>query len=791
MDALRQLTSRKHDRPRNDMPSDASGSRGNRAAITKPIAAMSVEELLGIVHTCDSATLAQHWVPAMRVHLDNVVKLLNQAGGPQTESSIHQLNLTNALTNFQTQLHMIATNYQRIVEQAESLAERDSKATNERIKGLEKQVIDATQLLKAKDRIVAEYKARQTELQNTLHEVTRLLGTFIQTRIPDWMDNPNNEPRTLDVLRIMTDYVLNGNPNAVDYLRVPVETLDQNAARLREFEDRIAEFQETLRDYLAQIQRLGQEAEAQEVKYERAVKSVMERDHEIILLVQQNDTLTKQLQDNRAVLADNRAYAEEAETADRRYQELRGNMDSLKAAHELELDQRDAEIANLRQKLGSAREENFARREDVKNALARNTAILQSQRDAQATAAKSNKNSKALRFFGMEKDKYNKPNLPASHSTMGLSTYDPYYSTKELVPASDKDVLHYRPSLQTRTDTRPVQSVPSSPFNDYRPAPHSGTRTRSVSFAPMPSRPSPSPSIPPRADSLGYGSNPTSPISTANRDKPLPERPFTRPQMATARLAGLTAPIDRLESPLQAQITADYLSHGIMGQTAQSARRVLSKITEVSDATSPRSEDEDGGARLERVDSSDHSVASSDREVYRKSISALDALNSSTGLPYSETETSIERIMRGAGSEISPPIVSPPPRSRSRHPAATYGNIVYTDGQNEEEAETGVARVLHLRPGSHNLRRAGGTHDGILDDSPSFSRAGVIGQERSPGRSQYRRELSGESIRERRLRTRARESYASTGSSAGYRSEDSEPKTVAQMYHAGGKHIRG
>lgn len=181
-------------------------------------------------------------------------------------------------------------------------------------------------------------------------------------------------------------------------------------------------------------------------------------------------------------------------------------------------------------------------------------------------------------------------------------------------------------------------------------------------------------------------------------------------------------------------------------------------------------------------------------------MNALDMLNSSIGLPYSETETDIERIMRGADvARGARGPISPPPRSHSRHPAATYGNTHFIDGQDDddEEVHTGFARVLHMRAGSRDLRRSGGAHYGMPENNdrnmPPTERALVIVSQERPRRSlPFRRESSGESAPERRERFRqpARESIVSTGSSAGYRTEDTEPKTVAQMYHMGGKHIR-
>jgi predicted proteasome-type protease len=752
----------------------------------------------------------------MRIQIEKMINVLNEAGNLQIDRSVDQVTLHNVsdstlrsdptaniyqvLKTFSTRMRAITAEYRKVVEAAESLAERDAKANDERVKGLEERAEEAVSLLEVKDREVEDRDHQILALRNTVHDITRLLGTFIQTHLPSWADTMT-DPRTQQVMHIVADYT-HDHPSSVDYVRVPEHTFNKYASDLRDSRNLVGEFRKVLHGQSAMIKDQSQNLDSHVVKYEQAVKLVHEKDHEILLLVRRNDDLTRQLQDTQAALAESQDAAAEAEITGRRYDELRGNMQSLKTAHELELDQKDAEIANIRQKLGSAREEVFARREDVKNVVAQSQALRQLQPDPHAAATvaaakPSSSASKALRFFGMERDKLKKGSIPSSHSTLGLSSVDARFSSKEVAPAVSKEALRYRPSLQTHDNPRSARTAPNTPVITFQGS--SGFTGAVHATRPF----SDSHPTPPRSDSLGVPqhctSNPTSPVAPVDRFKPLPENPISKSQLATARLADVTSSI---ESPLQAQITSDYLSHGIMGQTAQSARRVLSRITEVSTPMSHRSEDDDQAAKLERVhedNGSDHSVASSDRKIYRTSISALDMLNSSSNFPYSETETDMERIMRATG--IAAGSGSPQARSINRRAAGTHANAQQMQEEDYEDAHTGVARVLHVRPGNRDLRRAGGTHDGIAEEynrrDPHAHRRqfGVIGDGRIERRPLHPRdrESSGESIQGRleRFRNPARESLVSNESSAGYRTEDSEPKTVAQMYHAGGKHIRG
>ena len=95
MDSFRSLTSRKHDRTHSGMPTSYTiGSRGT-PAITKPLAVMTIEELLDTLPKCDSTIISQHWLPAMRMQLEKMVSVLNEAGNLQIERSVEQVDLNN------------------------------------------------------------------------------------------------------------------------------------------------------------------------------------------------------------------------------------------------------------------------------------------------------------------------------------------------------------------------------------------------------------------------------------------------------------------------------------------------------------------------------------------------------------------------------------------------------------------------------------------------------------------------------------------------------------------------
>lgn len=605
-------------------------------------------------------------------------------------------------------MRLITASYRKIVESAESLAERDTKAYHERLTQLESEMGDAVERMGAKEQDIQDQDRDIGGLKHTIHDIVRILGAFIQNNISSWVESID-DPRTQEVLKVISDYTRWGDNKSVRYFRIPEATLANYAKDIQEARALATEYRRVLSDQSTMISDQSEKLDTLTEKYGKTVGLVRERDHELLLLAQQNETLKKKLEESEAALGQSREANVDAEVLNHRYEESRGNMENLKMAHEMEIDQREAEIANLRQKLGSAREEVFARREDVKNILSHTQAVLQTPSTTEAMV-KSSHASKALRFLGMERDKEKfKRGLPSSRSMMGFPSssvdvsrpYDSKYSSKELAPAFGNPIVQHVSSLEKRFHAR---TSPNTPFD-----------------SPSGSTDSVAPALRPRSDSLRamqrYGLQ-SSPIDT---QKSLPAPPTQgHPQLVSAaRLAEVTQSI---HSPTTAQITTDYFKNSLLGQTA--ARRVLSNIPELCVSEPSTAGDYDKGT-LENGHESDDSVASSDREVYRKSICALDMLNSST-IPYSETETDVERIVR-----------------RNDHHDGGDSQVL--------EYETRLARVLHLRPGSIDLRR-----HRVLD----------------AGRDE-----------------RARQSFMSDGS--GYRTEDSEPMTVAQLYHQGGRHIRG
>lgn len=616
--------------------------------------------------------------------------------------------------------------------------ERDNQARSHRLKDLEVRLKEAGDKLDAKDDEIADQNLKIRQLRQTILDIVRILGSFLQANIPGWAKLAQN-PETEEVFRVFSDYSRTGDSGTLRFVRIPEITVDKYAADIKDAKALVTEYRKLLQSQSDTIQQQSSDLDAGVEKFAKVVQRMKERDHEILLMVQNNEDLVKRLEECEAALA--QTQKEKAESA-QQYQELKGKMKSLEIAQTLELDQRDGQIADLRQKLGSAREEVFARRADVRNILSQTHAQTQIPATNMGTPSSSTKNnsstSKALRFLGMgqDRDKLRKHGLPGSRSMIGLSptslnfptsALDSRYSSKEVAPLISK------PSLQ-----------PFSTYENHGLA----KQGRDISVNGPGDLILPGPlSLRPRDASLGaterHGVLPTS----IDNEKSLPTPPRLSLPTSNYFERGSAAPkSDAVYSPMAEEIASNY-ENGIYGQAGP--RRVLSKIPEGSTQGSSEAGDAHVGDESRDYDYCDDdvdSVASSDREVYRKSIHVLDLLNSSK-LPHSDTENDLQCQERELGQG---------------------GGVNHCDEDSQrEDLENGIARLLQLRPQARNGNLRSALR--LIDGEANFDqRATAI----APAKAG------------------ARESVVSDAD--GYRSSDSdiEPKTVAQLYHQQPRHIR-
>ncbi|KAJ9637993.1 hypothetical protein H2204_004583 [Knufia peltigerae] len=722
MDTLRNLTTSSRRNDQSIMPSYTIGNRNaQEPRITKPFTAMTVEELLDYLPQCkNNATVKDLWLPAMWNHIDKMAELILDATEIKVDDGLYQINISQDLNDFAYEIRLLSNSFRKIVESAESLAERDSRISHERLEALEAQNKDVSTKMHAKQKVVDRQSRMIEELNHTICDIVRVLGAFIETNVPRWIDTVE-DPRTQEVLQLVSDYTSRGDDRTVPYFRVPEATISKYAQGLHEAHTVVSEYRKMLHGQVAMIREQSHSLDAYTRKYEGAVRLMKQRDHEMVMLMQQNQDMTKELENTKSALAQSQLANVEQEDLAQLYEELRVEMSTLKIEHRMELEKCEIEIGKLQQKLGSAREEVIARREDVKNIMSQTRAVLESTRQPEPILRSSNA-SKALRFLGMEREKDKSKSTSSLASSRSLMSFPPDTAN---MPADLRCSFKEQAPRLSRPVAQHVGSF-DQPFHAQN-SPNAYTTSHLNLDDANP------PSARPRAGSLSTLQNYAMSRLPMDTEKLLPDPP-ARPEphrLSSARVADIPQCI---ASPTAAQIASDYFKNSVLGQT--SARRVLSHIPELSMKKPPETSPQHDEARDQRR-KSDDSVASADREMYRHSVCALDMLNSNT-LPYDGTEHDLTKYSQHRQTEVSP------------------GLEYDEDAGVSEKAhfETAVANLHHIGPGSGNLRAALGNRHRTLE-----------------------------------VDNQARKSMVSDTSE--YQTSDSEPMTVTQLYHEGGRHIRG
>ncbi|KAK5049582.1 hypothetical protein LTR84_004511 [Exophiala bonariae] len=700
--------------------------------ITKPLTAMNLEELLECLPKLDTTTVSDLWLPAVRVHLQEVTSLFHDACQIKLDTLEKEAISHDDLIALAEDVRIITDTYHKTIQSAESLMERDIAARSDRLQDLEVQVQEVSEKLECKDDKISNQDLKIRQLRQTILEIVRILGAYMEANIPDFAELAH-DPEAQDVFRIFCDYTRDRDSALLRFVRIPEVTVDRYVADIKEHKSLMSEYRHILQAQSEAMQRQSADLDANVDRYASLVQRMKERDHEILLLVEKNEEVAQSLNACEAALAQSE---DEKKKLAQQYQELKGKMKSLELAHTLDIDQRDGQIAELRQKLGSAREEVLARRADVRNIMSQTQKDEPSPLEMPPSSIKHSSASKALRFLGMghDRDKFRKQGLPGSRSMIGLSPtstefasspLDSRYSSKEVAPVISRPFLQRTSSHDTgRHAPRAAELSVDGPGEVSLPS-HL--------------------ILQPRGTSLGATERFPALRSPVDVDKTLPAPPQRSLPKSTS-FARLTDPANAVYSPMADEIASNYES-GIYGQAGP--RRVLSRIAEVSVQGSSEAGDNhvrDDAREYDYCDAEDaDSVASSDREVYRKSIHVLDLLNSSR-LPYSDTENDFQD-----------------PHRQERYLQPGTANIS-TDSQHPD-IENGMARTMQLRPQAR--------HDNLRSSLEPVGGEGYFDRQRASTLGV----------------TTARDSVVSV---SGYRSSDSdiEPKTVAQLYHQKPRHIR-
>lgn len=604
-----------------------------------------------------------------------------------------------------TDARRISTTYESALQSAESLLERDTTACYERLAATEKGLEDALTTIDEKKDLLRQKDHVISGLQQTLEFVVRGLESFLHDHFRcDPRDTP--DPRLEAVMHIIADHssTIDNKITAGRYMRLTEEAYLQDFAKLRAAETKILQYQELAWGQNKTIKSHSRKLDDYLRRYEHCIETINERDHELLLLVERNDKYEKLVDNYENGMCVSQSTKSLQERLIKQNDDMDQTIKSMRLEHAKQLEDRDAEITNLRQKLGSAREEVLTHKADVKNVITYTQAMLSpAYSPGEMTLGGHTAKERKL----LAKETARKTHLPNSVSMTSMPFFtdsridlsaalegDPH-SDKEMVSRVNK-VGPVVPRMAARIE-KPEWAcgIPKKrSFPDLKRTdvsyPDLAPRPRKDSLGTTANIPLPQP----RSDSLGIVANymhtltlhapdPSSghpsPIDI-HKDLPNPPETASRSDLYQDASGAYNGGVRHPQNPAMPQ--NDYYTN------MPPQKRVLSTVPEISIASSDS----------DKAMSSSLSITSTDREVYGKS---LDALNL------------IEFMKEG---DLRSPRVC-----KRQSPRGESENRGYGEDVSEEAVETGVAKAVRVGAVAAMNRAASrnGQNNGVVEAKES------------------------------------------------------------------------
>ena len=456
-------------------------------------------------------------------------------------------------------------------------------------------------------------------MQQNVDAIVHILGAFIQDILPHSLHSIETD-RVHEVMQLLAGYspstVVGGHRSPLDlsspYLRIPEATFHAHLQDLRDIRAKVQSYRQLAQGQNDLIKSQSTDLDQRVVEYEKCLRIIKERDHEILLLVERNHAQKEIIEEHEAGEKVSEGAKIEQERLVKQRQNMEWTIKNLKTVHAKQIEDRDAEIDNLRQKLGHAWEEVLARKADVKNVISQTQALL-------AAPALRDIRPDTLSAIEGKLLKQNRVNnaLPSSRSMLSLSLSEATLEFGKLdAPAAPLSAVEG----STHKAKSKSHMEPRSPRTDDDGW-GCGIARKRGSFPNLRPRP--------RKDSLGVVSSgrcadslelletlvkgsvdDSSTTASINTDKALPLPPDVRSEHGSVHNSDGGHSVT--EEVLQDLLLPDVPNHNYHAHLSP-RNRVLSGITEMSVEDS-------------ESQSSSPSATSSDKEMYRKSIDALNLI---------------------------------------------------------------------------------------------------------------------------------------------------------------------
>jgi hypothetical protein len=532
--------------------------------------------------------------------------------------------LAQEIESISNDARKISTTYEHALLRAESLSERDIKAIQEKLENAEADLCEALAAIDGQRDNISEKEEVIRALQHNSDAIVHILGAFIEDTLPHSVHSLEAE-RVHEVMQLLSDYSpsTGGQRSPLQllspFLRIPESTFHTHIQNLRDIQAKVQSYRELAQGQNNLITSQSADLDQRVIEYEKCLKTIKERDHEILLLVEQNHAQTRIIEEYEAGMKVSEVAKIEQETLVKQRQNMERTIKNLKIDHAKQIEDRDAEIDNLRQKLGDAWEEVLARKADVKNVISQTQALLAPpELHEMGPATLSPKERKML---GKNKPKIGA--LPSSRSMLSLSMSEATLGFGKLdIPAAPLSAVE----CITHENKPKPHMEPRSPRVDDEGW-NCGIARKRGSFpnlrrafgAVEDLRPRP------RNDSLGA-------VSHDRRDSDL-ELLETIIKGSVDEISTANSIDTEKELPAPPEVHSEYGSihnsdggHSVTEEILHDL--LLPEVPEHSYGTplSPRKRVLSGIPEMSESQRSSPSATSSDKEVYRKSIDALNLI---------------------------------------------------------------------------------------------------------------------------------------------------------------------
>ena len=214
------------------------------------------------------------------------------------------------------------------------------------------------------------------QLRSTLNEVVRVLGDFIRVHMSASLEDCGRDD-VREVMQLIEDHsIAPGDEITTRFLRVPEEHYMANIDALREAQLKTERFREVAISQNEMIVDQSAKLDERLIAYQRSMEVISERNNEATVLAEDNKQLRETIQDFEIGLRVSSTTKAVQDELFRDQEAMQSILKHERASHIIEMQQRDAEIRELKKQLGSAQEEVLRGKADVKNVISHTQALL-------------------------------------------------------------------------------------------------------------------------------------------------------------------------------------------------------------------------------------------------------------------------------------------------------------------------------------------------------------------------------------------------------------------------------